>query len=233
MQLTVCSLQVGLPATHLDAAGRGWVSGIYKTPVAGPVALSTEGLTGDGQADRKHHGGPEKALLVYPSEHWPHWRPILGHDLLGAGAFGENLSTEGAIEQAVCIGDVFRCETAVVQISQPRQPCWKLARRYASRGLPLDVQVSGKTGWYLRVLEPGSLVAGQTLTLIERPHPRWPVSLANACMHTRPFDRVAGLGLAELTALSPQWRSRLLRMAQSGAGDEDLRLYGEDPSTPE
>jgi MOSC domain-containing protein YiiM len=162
----VVSLQVGRPAT-LTFRGRDIPTGIFKTPVAGPVALGDEGFEGDFQADRRHHGGPENALCVHPTEHWPDWEALVEAPL-PYGAFGENLSTSGLLETDVHIGDVFTLGTATVQVSQPRSPCYKLATRWRKRTLVAAMAREGRSGWYFRVLETGAVRAGDELTLTER-----------------------------------------------------------------
>jgi MOSC domain-containing protein YiiM len=132
------SVQVGMPRTigvedAPDLMDREWMSGFFKDPVSGPVEVTPTGLVGDGQADLKNHGGPDKAINVYPTDHFAVWREELGVEF-SAGAVGENFTTEGAFEKDVCIGDVFRVGGIVVQITQPRQPCWKLARRWRIKG---------------------------------------------------------------------------------------------------
>jgi MOSC domain-containing protein YiiM len=162
----VVSLQVGQPAT-LPFRGNEISTGIFKTPIEGPVALGEEGLAGDFQADRRHHGGPENALCVHPTEHWPEWEALVGAPL-PYGAFGENLSTSGLVETTVHIGDVFRVGSATVQVSQPRSPCYKLAARWRKRKLVAVMAREGRSGWYFRVLETGAVQGGDELVLTDR-----------------------------------------------------------------
>ena len=163
------SLNVGAPA-HFTTA-EPWSSGIYKSPVVGRIPLSFVNLAGDGQADLTVHGGPDKAVCVYSMDHYPFWRRELEIDECGPGWFGENFSIEGQTETQVAIGDTFEIGTAVVQISQPRAPCWKLGRRWNRLDMPKLVVHSGRTGWYLRVIETGHVESGDVLTLVERPLP--------------------------------------------------------------
>ena len=140
-------------------------------------------LQGDGQADLVHHGGVDKAVCAYSAEHWPYWQTILPPDQLRGGAFGENFTLEQLTETDVCIGDVFSIGTAVVQISQPRQPCWKLARRWHIQDLAVRVEHTGFTGWYFRVLQEGKVNTHAHLQLLDRPCPEWTVATANRIMH--------------------------------------------------
>jgi MOSC domain-containing protein YiiM len=133
------------------------LSGMDKHPVSGPWRITKTGLVGDHQADLKNHGGIDKALHQYPRDHHEIWASEIGpHPLLGkAGAFGENLFTTGWTEANICIGDVVRFGSAVLQISQGRQPCWKLNKRFGLDEMAFAVQKTGRTGWYFRVLQEG------------------------------------------------------------------------------
>lgn len=215
--IRLLSLQVGLPRDYgrADAAApeeRAWSTAFFKQPVAGPVAVGPAGLAGDGVADLRHHGGPDKAVLAYASEHFPLWRAELGLDAAGGG-FGENFTLAGATEAEVCIGDVFALGTARFQVTQPRQPCWKLARRWGVADLVQRVQDNGRCGWYLRVLVPGAVEAGQELRLLERPRPEWSVARAHDLMHHRRDDRAAARALAACPELSATWRATMERRA--------------------
>ncbi len=206
---------------------RPWTTGFYKEPVSGPVRLGQANLVGDGQADLKHHGGPDKAVNVYPVEHYGYWSGQLGIDGLVHGGFGENFTIEGLLESDVCIGDKFEVGEALVQVSQPRQPCWKLARRWRVKDLAVQVQDSGRTGWYLRVLREGVVEAGNHFVLAERGNVDWSVAAANAVMHVEKSDCGAARDLAACAGLSDSWRETLLRRAGSGeVEDASARLEG-------
>ena len=186
-----------------------WETGFKKVPVQSPQWLAYGGFRGDAQADRINHGGVDKALCVYPIEHYPHWQDLLKREL-PSGSFGENLTTEGLIETGVCVGDIFTIGEAKVQISQPRQPCWKLARRWQRKDLSALVERTGKTGFYFRVLEHGSVENGDSFTLAERPFPDWTVALCNEIMHHQKKDVDASRQLAsECTALAGSWKDAL------------------------
>lgn len=203
----VLGLHVGR-AAPLDLFGAPARSAIAKRPAAGPVALGPEGLAGDEQADRRHHGGPDKAVCVYPSEHYERWMARLGR-ALPAAAFGENLSTRGLLEDEVRIGAVWRLGGAVVQVSQPRIPCRKLAARLGEDGVQAEVQRSGLTGWYLRVLEPGAVAAGAAVEVLEPAEAGASVRELNRLLFRDRGDR-AGLERALASAgLMPYWRERL------------------------
>jgi MOSC domain-containing protein YiiM len=203
---------------------RPWTSGIVKTPVEGSVWLGRTNLAGDGQADLVNHGGIDKAVLAYAASHYPVWRNELALLELPFGAFGENLTIEGQNEWTVCIGDTFAVGEALVQVSQPRQPCWKLARRWKLKDMTARVQRSGRGGWYLRVLGEGTIQAGLSVVLRERPYPRWTVALANDLMFRRLQDRDALAALATCPLLSSSWRDTLGERLEEGAGSDPTSL---------
>ncbi|KAB8146019.1 MOSC domain-containing protein [Chloroflexia bacterium SDU3-3] len=218
----VLGLFIGHPHTYgregaSDPLDRPWTSGIVKAAVSGPIWLGRTNLAGDAQADLENHGGPEKAVCVYPGEHYPSWRAALGQPDFPFGAFGENITVGGQTEADVCIGDIFTLGDARVQVSQPRQPCWKLARRWHLRDLAAQVQRSGRTGWYLRVLDEGLVGPDAQMQLIERPYPEWSIAHANQIMHHRRHDLAAAAALADCPQLSGSWRRTLQARAERGS----------------
>lgn len=232
---TILALHVGLPRTlgtsgAADPMDRPWRTGSFKEPVEGPVWLGPSGHDGDGQADLEHHGGPDKAACVYPEARYPVWRGRLGLDLPWA-AFGENWTVGGQDEGSVCVGDVYAVGGALVEVSQPRSPCWKLARRWRVKELALWVQETGYTGWYLRVLRPGAVAAGDDVLLRDRPHPEWTVVRANAVRYDRSAASEDVAALAACPALGRSWRDRLRRTLTSGpepSSSEAARTLGEN-----
>ena len=230
----MASLQVSLPRSFgeenaVEPIDRFWKTGFFKEPVSGAVWVGTANLAGDGQADLVHHGGLDKAVLAYSGEHYPVWRLSLNNPALPFGAFGENFTINGLTESDVCIGDTWRVgDEAVVQISQPRQPCWKLARRWRVKSLALQVQETGRTGWYFRVLKEGNVRTGMPLSLIERPHPKWTVERSNQIMHSDKHDIKAALELAAVPLLSENWRTTLTRRVNKHESDPNKRLIGEN-----
>lgn len=210
----ILSIQVGLPKTLRVAnttslSEKPWTTGIFKTVVCGPVWLGKLNLEGDAQADLSVHGGQHKAVNVYPSEHYASWMQEFCLSEMPYGAFGENFTTCGLLEDEVCIGDVFKVGEAVVQISQPRQPCWKIERRWGAKDFSLRIKQTGKTGWYFRVLQEGYVGTGNTLVLIERPFPQWTVARAYIIRRNRMTDVKAAMELARCPALSPRWQENL------------------------
>ena len=144
----VVSIHVGRP--RVMAGEEPWVTSFFKSAVTGPLSLETDNLAGDEQADLSVHGGPDKAVCVYCADHFPEWSRVLRERDLGAGAFGENFSVSHMDETSVCVGDVYAVGTSLVQVSQPRSPCWKLAARWNRHDLPRLVLQSGRTGWDFR-----------------------------------------------------------------------------------
>ncbi len=205
----------------------GPVSGIDKRRVSGPLALRTMGLAGDQQADRRHHGGPDKALHHYPAEHYAFWCARLP-DRCGRfvpGGFGENLSSRGLTEDNVHVGDLFRIGGALVQVSQGRQPCWKLNLRFGVEDMARRVQEALRTGWYYRVLEPGAIAEGDTVRLVQRPEPQWPLRRLLETLYGGRFDQSSLEGMAELVLLAEGWREiARRRLARSAAEDWSRRV---------
>lgn len=210
---------------------RGIPSGIAKRSVDQPIALGPLGLAGDAQGDTKHHGGPEKALHHYPLDHYPDWEAEIGHrDVFGtAGAFGENLSTLGLTEDDVAVGDVFALGSAIIEISQGRQPCWKLNERFAQPDMARRVQASGRTGWYYRVLQPGEVAPDSRLERIDRAAPTWTIRRIWRVFYVDTLNRAELEALADLPQLAEGWRRNARRRLETGAvADWTSRLTGRE-----
>lgn len=224
--IPLTALLTGAVAPLSDpATGRTVLSGIAKTPVApesGPLWLGPGGFSGDGQGDPRHHGGPEKAVHHYPFDHYPRWQADLGpHPLLrAAGAFGENLSTQGLDETTVAVGDVFRLGGALIQVSQGRQPCFRLTLRFGRADMARRVQGSGRTGWYYRVLEPGPVSPGDALMLVDRAAPAWPLARLWRTLYADPLNRGELRRMAALAPLAEGWRTLALRRLDSGVVED-------------
>ena len=204
---------------------REWTTGFFKEPVTDPKQVTTLGIEGDAQGDLVNHGGPDKAINAYPSEHYTLWQHTL-HLTLPAGAFGENFTTTGLTESQICVGDVFQCGDIRLQVSQPRQPCWKLARRWRIKDLAAQVERTGHTGWYFRVLRGGTVQTGMKLELVHRTAPEWTITAANEVMHHRKQDTAAALALSQCPGLSASWQASLARRAQGDPADTSPRLAG-------
>jgi MOSC domain-containing protein YiiM len=214
------SIQVGQPTTYgrddaADPMDRTWTSAFFKSPIAGPAFVGRTNIAGDRQADTENHGGVDKAVLAYAASHYELWRSELARSDLPFGGFGENLTIEGLTEENVCIGDLWSVGEVRFQVSQPRQPCWKLARRWRMKDLTAQVVANGRSGWYLRVLQEGLIEAGQELKLVERPHPDWTVARANEVMHHQAQNLEAAASLAALPELSAAWQGAMQRRIAS------------------
>jgi MOSC domain-containing protein YiiM len=217
----LCSIQLGTPTSYgfedaADPHDQPWTTGFFKTPVEGRVFANLTNLAGDGQADLTHHGGIDKAVLAYSADHYPKWRDELRLPDMPYGAFGENLTIAGLTERSVCIGDVFRIGEAVFEVSQPRQPCWKLARRWRMHELTPAVVRNGRSGWYFRVLERGWIEAGEPVALQARPNAGWTIARAHEILHHRKTDVPLALELASLPQLSNSWVQELRERAGRG-----------------
>jgi MOSC domain-containing protein YiiM len=195
----------------LPVSGRP--SGIYKSRVSSSIAIDTEGFQGDRQADRRVHGGPDKAVHLYPTRHYARladeFPQVAGS--LAPGSIGENLATDALDEGDVRVGDIWQLGSALIQVSQPRSPCWKIDERYGCDGMAKFIAASGLTGWYWRVLQPGTVAPGDTLDLLEAaakaPTLRQAMQL---CAEHRPsvqqLERLAGV-----PGIAAAWRGKLLQ----------------------
>lgn len=222
MPTAIGSVRAVLTGRAMAYTRPGSRSAIHKRRREGVVAVGPLGLEGDEQGDLRVHGGPDKAVHCYAWAHYPHWReqlagtaPDLGL-LARPGAFGENLSLDAGLdEHSACIGDRWRIGSAVFELSQGRQPCWKLNDRFGVPDMALRVQRSARAGWYLRVLQAGHLQAGDTVWLLARPHPAWPVARLLQAIAERQCEPDT---LREILALPlpPSWRKLFLRRLESG-----------------
>ena len=168
----------------------GVPSAFVKLPVAGPVKVGPAGLEGDAQADLRVHGGPEKAVYAYAATRYAEWTadfPELAAKFV-PGGFGENLTIDGVDEDGLCVGDVHGIGSVRLQVCQPRQPCFKLALRFENNRLPKAMVRNGRSGWYYRVLSPGTLRAGDAVQLLERPLPDFPFNELLDFLYTRGLD---------------------------------------------
>lgn len=191
-------------------------SAICKAAIKDPIQVTQVGLVGDEQADRMVHGGLDKAIHHYPFDHYALWRShVPEHPKLSVpGAFGENISTTGVTEEAVCIGDRYRIGTALVEVSQPRQPCWKQAHVMNWPTLPKLMVLEAKSGWYYRVIETGVVSADDAFTLVTRAYPEWPVAhVFRLVMHKQAARHAPTLrALVALEVLEFGWRKAAARL---------------------
>jgi MOSC domain-containing protein YiiM len=205
MQLLSVNIAQPRPVEH---QGRTVLTGIFKEPVTGAVLLQREGLEGDSQADLKVHGGPDKAAYAYPFEHYAWWQDQLGREPFPHGQFGETLTVSGLLEDEVAIGDRFRIGTAVLEVSQPRTPCFKLGIRMGLADFPRRFQDSGRVGFYLRVIETGQLCAGDAIELLSRHEPRHTVQELWRWSHLERGNREAARRAVALEPLAASWKEK-------------------------
>ncbi len=212
------SVLIGRADTFLRA---GVSSAIAKRAVQGPVVVGELGLAGDEQADRRAHGGLDKAVHLYAWSHYAAWRQELPASALldDAGAFGENLSVVGLDESTVCIGDRWRVGQVVLEVSQGRQPCWKLNLRFGVHDMAARVQQSLRAGWYCRVTQAGALQSGDTMELLQRPHPLWSVARLLALIRDRECSAAV---IEEVLALplTPSWRKLLMSRSRLACAED-------------
>jgi MOSC domain-containing protein YiiM len=223
-QVELLSLNVGLPK-QVQFRQKDVSTGIFKTATDEALYLSYLNFEGDGQGDLVHHGGREKAVCVYPFEHYPFWEKELKRPL-EYGALGENLTTKGLLETEVCIGDVFELGKAIVQISQPRQPCYKLTIRYSVPEMLLKVQKTGFTGFYFRVLAEGLVSRSDKLTLLHRHPQKVTVSYANRIMHHEKENSEGMERMLEVEELSVNWKQTFQKRLKGIGTDSSERLTG-------
>lgn len=210
--IQLAAVNVGTPTLLGEIKGDRIWSGIRKQPVAPNerLWLSYLDLAGDGQADLEVHGGSDKAVYAYPSEHLATWADELGQ-ALGDAPFGENLSTVGVLEGDVSIGDVWQWGSATIQVTQPRWPCFKLDMLWGRDDIGPRLRASGRTGWYLRVLEPGEVPVGGPIELAERDRAGVTVHDAHLAMLDRRMPPERLRDVAGHPALAKQWQAPLLR----------------------
>ena len=210
---SVVSVNVGLPRTvawHGDAVS----TGIFKSPLTGPVRVRFLNLDGDGQADLTVHGGADKAVYAYPSEHYAHWRDVLPPRVYEWGTFGENFTTAGLDEESVAVGDRLRIGSALFEVAQPRIPCFKLALRFDDPSMVKRFLQSRRTGFYLRVIEEGEVAAGSPVERIANG------SITIADVLRAGYDKPENLELlrraASAEALPAAWRAEFRQRLSSG-----------------
>jgi MOSC domain-containing protein YiiM/ferredoxin-NADP reductase len=223
----VASLNVGEPRS-VTYRGISFRTGILKAPTDKPLTLKKLNFTGDGQADLSAHGGIDKAVYCYPIEHYDFWRREIGRAILPMGQFGENVTTEGVLESELRIGDVLRMGTAIVQVSEPRIPCYKLVMHMdAGSDFSVRFLAANRTGFYCRVLEEGIVGRSDAIALVSRDTSSPTVSEVFAATQFTDRDPVELRRVVRARDISVKWRSRVRRMI-----DSELRRRMEAVSAP-
>ena len=207
--MQIVSVNVGTPKI-IQRDGHEILTGIFKSPVDGRVAVRTLNLDGDKQADLKVHGGVYKAVYAYPAEHYPFWGSIYPELELRWGSFGENLTTLGMNESSVCVGDQFRAGTAILQVTQPRRPCFKLAAKFDDDEIIDTFSTSGRSGVYFSVVREGELQAGDEMELVHRDAERFSITDVLQ-LYSRPSREIVERAL-RVEALPPGLRQRLRKL---------------------
>lgn len=216
IETTLDNLLIGMPKLF---RADGEMSAIAKQPVTEAIELGPFGLAGNQVGDILHHGGRDKAVHLYPVEHYAFWKEKYpGLDILDRpGAFGENLSCAGMTEDRLHLGDIFRLGEALIECSHARQPCWKLNHYFGQSDVMATVVKTARSGSYFRVLEPGKVRAGDRLVQQDRPHADWPL--------TRLFEVIIGgkhkgqdaelQRLSRMPALAETWRKRAAQLVSA------------------
>ena len=215
----IAAVHVGKIAPLGEAKVR---SGYAKHSVAHPVRAAETGLSGDEQADLTVHGGPEKAVYAYPLSRYPVWAAAFPElaDRFVAGSMGENLPVEGVDEDAINIGDRIRAGGALLQVTQPRQPCFKLGLAFGEPLLMRAMIRTGHCGWYYRVLEPGAIGAGDAHKVVERPNPDWSVARFAAVIAARAMGSELLAEMLAMEGLASNWQVKALRQLALRRGDD-------------
>ncbi len=191
-------------------------SAIAKTRVEGLCHITASGLAGDMCADLSVHGGPDQAIHHYAADHMPFWQSRNKQQAaaFAPGCFGENVATTGLDEHNLCIGDVLSMGTARVQISQGRQPCWKLNAHIGRKDMAYAFRKTRKTGWYYRVLEPGVVTPDSFMHVVERPAPQWPIHDVITARFAREVSQDTAQQLSALAPLSAGWRAHFHKLCR-------------------
>ena len=212
------SIQVGTPH-HYGTEGaknvlqRPYDTSFVRTPDTQSRWLYTTHLEGNEQADKKNHGTPNQAVLLYAASHYPEWQAELGQQEIGPGGFGENFTVTGLSEQTACIGDIYALGEARIQVTGPRYPCTKIEKRWCMAGLTKRVAETGRTGWYCRVLQEGEVHHRMPIVLIDRPYPQWTIALVNDFGHDRNADVKLARELAACPLLADFWQELVVERA--------------------
>lgn len=222
---------------YLNGVFRGKVAQRYgietaidKFPVEERIYLSFDGLEGDQNADLDHHGGPDRALHQYPKEHYVYWSEKYGKTIdWQAAGMGENLSSEGMTEDTVCLGDRYQWGEAIIEVCQPRSPCFKLNERWGIEKFAIDMQEVSRCGWLYRVISPGFVCVHDPLMLIERV--RNAMTLREVCVmfFGNPLDKIGLQQLKKQSKLSNSWLSKVMdRLETNEVENWNFRLLGPD-----
>ncbi|MBA2518983.1 MAG: MOSC domain-containing protein [Chloroflexia bacterium] len=215
---TLQTVQVGTPHRyeHRESeavAAQPWETSFVRVPNPARRWLFTTHLDGNAQADTKNHGKPNQAVLLYAAAHYSYWQRELGRPEIGPGGFAENFTLDGITEATARIGDTYAIGDARIQVTGPRYPCYKIARRWGTPNLNSLVAATGRTGWYCRVLAEGWVEPGLPLQLVARPYPDYTIALVNDLGHGRNRDLVMANALAACPLLPEFWQRLVVARA--------------------
>lgn len=188
-------------------------SAIRKKPINGPLEMDENGFLLDDQADKNVHGGREKAIHHYASEHIDYWKTQLPDkaDMFKSGCFGENISSTGVTEENLHLGDILQIGMAKVQVCEGRQPCWKLSTLIGEPQMAPRFQMTGRTGWYYRIISAGAISIGDDIALVSRPHENWPLSRLIKERFNPHMEPEIAAELADNAELSASWRKVFIK----------------------
>jgi MOSC domain-containing protein YiiM len=215
--MKIISVNVGMPR-EVVWKGTTVRTGIFKEPVDGPVMIGELNLAGDEQADLSVHGGAQKAVYAYPAEHYEYWQHELPDVACPWGKFGENLTTEGLMEDSLYIGDRLRAGSAILMVTQPRMPCYKLALKFERDDMIKRFLRSRRSGFYFSVIEPGKVSAGSTIEILSRDPDRVTVADIGRLYLGKTRDRELLQRATNVSALPESWKAALLLKVQADQG---------------
>ena len=207
----IVSIQIGKIRTIKDETlkEKQWTTGSYKEAVDGEVVVTKDGIVGDEVADLRYHGGVHKAIFANSYENYPAWREYLGDENLTFGALAENLTLSDIKEEDVCIGDIHQIGEVILEVSQPREPCWKISKKHKNKTFTKYIYDTGRTGWYYRVLQDGKLKANDTIVLTKRVENPINILEANNILHNPFKDEKLTNHLLNLDILGEPFRNSL------------------------
>lgn len=203
-------IQTGRVETRLDESGTPWQTAIYKQAVYEPITVTKMGLAGD---ERTGYD-PDRAVCCHAEGHYRFWESYF-NCVFPLGTFGENITLDGALDEFVCVGDIYQCGTAVMQVTQPRTPCYKQAKKIGVPNFVKLIEATRRRGFLLRVLKEGTIAPGDSFNLIERPHPTASLIYVNR-LYQEKNDPEKIAWLADIDALAHDWRATLQQLLMGG-----------------
>ena len=226
-RIKLVGVQLATPVTYVEEDQSTWTTSLVKKPVCHCVYLRMSHLAGNDQADKKHHGGPDKTLYAFPLDHIIYWREKFNRPELPFGGFGENLTLTSVTEKDVCIGDRYQLGETVVEVSQPRLPCWKIGRVWGIHDLGKRMEEAGHSGWYFRTISEGCFSLADDLVLIERVQPDWTIEEVFHII-THPLEnKERTMQFLEVPQAAESMKLQLKEVLDSGVyPDQTPRLYG-------